>query len=324
MFKQGKKYKRPFQKRINLNTKPLCHVSMDIKHMPNSAASYKFILVMICEITNYVICAPLKAARAINVCEAIEDHMIKYFGPPQVLICDRDPAFVSELNEYFTKKLGIKLITVSPTNHKSLKAEHGIKSLSNIIMKHLVGLGKMWPKFLPYAMLRYNSFASPNLDNFSPFELAFGRKPFISPSLEIEPSAPQSSTFRDYFKELQAKLQYLSRHLALYRERKLDLLNKDREYYSYQSGQIVYLFHPKGSILQSGSRKIQSLYVGPLCIYKVISPNLFILMSLDGVVYPQLIEETRIKPGYVRTTRGNVSTLADLKAILRSNLKLAS
>ena len=39
------------------------------------------------------------------------------------------------------KAYGIQLITVSPTNHKSLQAEHGIKSLSSILMKHLSGLG---------------------------------------------------------------------------------------------------------------------------------------------------------------------------------------
>ena len=42
------------------------------------------------------------------------------------------------------KAYGIQLVTVSPTNHKSLQAEHGIKSLSNILMKHLSHLGDDW------------------------------------------------------------------------------------------------------------------------------------------------------------------------------------
>jgi hypothetical protein len=45
-------------------------------------------------------------------------------------------------------------------------------------------------------------------------------------------------------------------------------------------------------------------------------------MSLDGIVYPQLIEETRIKPGQIRTTQGNVSTLADLKQVIRTGFKI--
>ena len=35
-----------------------------------------------------------------------------------------------------------------------------------------------------------------------------------------------------------------------------------------------------------------------------------------------LLEETRIKPGYIPTTRGNVSHLADLKKIIRSRFQL--
>ena len=55
-------------------------------------------------------------------------------------------------------------------------AEHGIKSLANILMKHLTGLGDNWPIYCKPAMLAYNSYATHNLDNLSPFEVALGRK----------------------------------------------------------------------------------------------------------------------------------------------------
>ena len=35
----------------------------------------------------------------------------------------------------------------------------------------------MWPKYLPLATLAYNTFNTPNLANYSPYELVFGRKP---------------------------------------------------------------------------------------------------------------------------------------------------
>ena len=54
---------------------------------------------------------------------------------------------MSSLCQYFSKALGMKVITVSPTNHKFLLAEHGIKSLSSIMVKHLTGLGKDWVFF---------------------------------------------------------------------------------------------------------------------------------------------------------------------------------
>ena len=54
--------------------------------------------------------------------------------------------------------------------------EHGIKSLSKILTKHLRGLGEMWPDYLPFATLEYNTYNSPDLSNYSPYELVFGRK----------------------------------------------------------------------------------------------------------------------------------------------------
>ena len=82
------------------------------------------------------------------------------------------------------------------------------------------------------------------------------------------------------------------------------------------------MYHPRGSLLQTSSKKIKREFVGPLAIYKCVSPNQFLLMSLDGYLYPFLVEETRIKPGYIPTTRGNVSHLAELKKIIRSRLQL--
>ena len=63
-------------------------------------------------------------------------------------MCDQDAAFISSLMEAFTEQLGIKMIMVSLTNHKSLLAEHGIKSLSNLLVKHLT---EVWssPDCLP-------------------------------------------------------------------------------------------------------------------------------------------------------------------------------
>ena len=59
------------------------------------------------------------------------------------------------------------------------------------------------------------------------------------------------------------------------------------------------MYQARGSIVQTGSKKIACYFVGPLVIYKVVGPNQFLLMSLIGQVYPHLIEETRLKPGSI-------------------------
>ena len=79
----------------------------------------------------------------------------------------QDSAFMLLIN-YLFKKLDIKIKTVAPYNHQLLQAEHGIKSLSTILMKHLTNLGQMWLKYLPLATFTCNTFNSPSLANHSP------------------------------------------------------------------------------------------------------------------------------------------------------------
>ena len=80
------------------------------------------------------------------------------------------------------------------------------------------------------------------------------------------------------------------------------------------------MYQAKETIAHMGSRKIACYYVGPLVIFKVIGQNQFLLMSLDGVVYPHVIEETRLKPGAIWTTKGNVYTLAQLRQVLSTGV----
>ena len=57
MFKKGRDFKRPYQKRINLNVPAMTKISMDIKQMPVNKG-YSHILVLLCEVTNCMVALP--------------------------------------------------------------------------------------------------------------------------------------------------------------------------------------------------------------------------------------------------------------------------
>ena len=82
------------------------------------------------------------------------------------------------------------------------------------------------------------------------------------------------------------------------------------------------MYQARGSMVQTGSRKIACFFVGPLVIYKAVGQNQFLLMSLNGQIYPHLIEETRCKPGTIWTSNSNVTTLVELWQALRTGLKI--
>ena len=81
--------------------------------------------------------------------------------------------------------------------------------MSTILTKHLTDLGQMWPKYLLLAPLVYNTFNTPNLANYSPYELVFGRKLKLLSDLETNPDIKVSGTFKDYYTLLNKRLQYL-------------------------------------------------------------------------------------------------------------------
>ena len=116
----------------------------------------------------------------------------------------------------------------------------------------------------------------------------------------------------------------MGERLQKFRSQRLDLLNKDREYQAFEVGRIVYMFQARGSVVETGSRKIRCNYIGPLVIFKPVGPNQFLLMSLDGLIYPHLIEQSRLKAGTIWTTKGNVNNLADLRKALSTGLSIGT
>ena len=115
------------------------------------------------EVTNYLITVSIYQAQSEEIGEALIEKVITKYCIPEYIIMDQDSAFMSSLMTCLLNIFNIKIRTAAPYNHQSLQAEHGIKSLSTILTKHLTNLGQMWPKYLPLATFLYNTFNTPKL-----------------------------------------------------------------------------------------------------------------------------------------------------------------
>ena len=89
----------------------------------------------------------------------------------------------------------------------------------------------MWPKYLPLAILAYNTFNTPNLANYTLYELVFGRKPKLLLNLETNPDIKVSATVKDYYALLNNRLQYLNKLWQDFRSKRLAMINKDRNFF---------------------------------------------------------------------------------------------
>ena len=233
---------------------------------------------------------------------------------------DQGSAFMSSLMNYLFKALSIKIKTVGPYNHKSFQVEHGIKSLSAILTKHLTGQGQMWHNYLSLATFAYNTIHSADLRNYSPFELTLRREPRILLNLETDPDVRISGTYKDYHTLLTKWLKYLQNMLQNFKAKCIVLINKDREYSQYNPGDLVYLTSPLTTQLRKNSRKVSIKYVGLLVIYKIIDPHNYLLMTIDGQLLRGLFELERLKPAMIKTDKVNVPTLPALKIIMNSEI----
>ena len=224
----------------------------------------------------------MKQAKSEEIGEILINSVFSKYCVKDYIIMDLDSAFMSSLKSYLFKKLGIQIKTVALYNHQSLQAEHGIKSLSNILTKHLTKSGDIWIDYLPFTTLAHNRYNSLNFSNYSPYELVFGRKPKLLLDLETDPDIKVAVTYKEYYERLEQRLKYLQKVFLDFKMRCLALLNKDQEYFQYNSGDLVYLILPLTSQLRMASRKVMIKYVGPLVVYKIIGPHNYLLMTLDG------------------------------------------
>ena len=85
------------------------------------------------------------------------------------------------------------------------------------------------------ARFAYNTFNTPNLGNYSPYELTFGRKSKVSMNIESSPDIKVSGTFKEYYELLNKRIKYLQDILFNFESKRLAMINKDRGFFQYKS-----------------------------------------------------------------------------------------
>ena len=103
-------------------------------------------------------------------------------------------------------------------------------------------------------------------------------------------------------------------------QKRLALMNKDRDYFQYNSGDLVYIISPLTSQLRTASRKITIKYVFALTVYKVVDPHNYLLITLDCKLLRGLFDHERLKPAVIRMNHSNVTNLSKLRQVMALGL----
>ena len=140
--------------------------------------------------------------------------------------------------------------------------------------------------------------------------------------METNQDIKVSRNVREYYGSLNKRIKYLQDLLFNFRSQRLAMINKTRENFQYRGGDLVYIMSPLTSQLRTNSWKIAVKNVGPVVIYKIVDPQNYLLMTLDGIILKGIFEHKRLKPTVIRTSHGNVQNLAELKQVMNTELKL--
>ena len=110
--------------------------------------------------------------------------------------------------------------------------------------------------------------------------------------------------------------------LLNFKSKGLAMINEVRAIFQYNGRDLVHIISPLSSQLHTASQKVTIKYVGPVVIYKIIDPHNYLLMTLEGRILRGLFEHERLKPTNIRTSQGNIQSLAQLKHIMNTGLKI--
>ena len=325
-LKTKPKYKknRPVYGRIPVDYAPMQDLYIDIKMMPQAFGGYHLLFVITCDQTNFTIAVLLQDRQTQTVAKTLICRVIYLFGPPRQIICDEATEFTSAVVQAILMMLNCRLKVLSPYNHGSSKCERQIKTISEIIVKHLWDKGQMWLLFATTAAYAMNMFASEALSSFSPFQLIFLRDPPDLTSLTFPKIDTIPVNYHEYYNLLLARAQMICRLLLEWRtQQALEYENKMKQNTKeeiFQDDQMVYLLAPHSSELQTYTTKFKQDFIGPLFIDTALDKTHYRLKDATGLLLDGMYHVNLIKKGSVHTPQGIVSTFDGYEKALKNTL----
>ena len=164
-------------------------ISMDLigEFHPPTSRKHRYTLTVICMLTGYVFCVPLKTKAAEEVIQAYIDNVYYKFGGSLKMSSDNSTEFKNKVFEQVAKELRVEYEFYTPPYHPAsngrIEGFHAF--LKACIAKH-VAPQLEWDVLIPLACAAYN-FIPYEHSKESPFFLMFGRDPVLPLNMLLSP-----------------------------------------------------------------------------------------------------------------------------------------
>ena len=107
---------------FDVATFPMQFISMDLigKFHPPTSKRHRYVLTVICMLTGYVFCVPLRTKTAEEVIKTYIDHVYAKFGGSLKILSDNGTEFQNKLFEQVAKEFGVEYKLYNPTLPSSI------------------------------------------------------------------------------------------------------------------------------------------------------------------------------------------------------------
>ena len=174
---------------FDVATFPMQFISMDLigEFHPPTSKGKQYALTVICMLTGYVFCVPLKTKTAEEILQAYIDNVYSKFGGLVKILSENGTEFKNKVFEQVAKELGVvyKLYTppYHPASYGRIEGFHAF--LKACISKH-ISPQLEWDDLVPLACGAYNFIPNEHSKESSFFPM-FGRDPVLPLNTLLEP-----------------------------------------------------------------------------------------------------------------------------------------
>ncbi len=167
---------------------PWDHIQIDlIVELPESIEGYTAIMVIVDVCTGFILLRPIIRVSAEHVAPVLW-QLFNDFGFPRVLQSDNGQEFTSHVLQEMVRLSGVDHRRITPYQPRTDgKVERNIKTVKQILKKHLHGVFTSWPAFVPWAQSSINNKIT-ELTGSTPYSLMFGRR--FNPYKDYSTDAP--------------------------------------------------------------------------------------------------------------------------------------
>lgn len=252
--------------------KPFDTVVIDtIGPLTQSCQGNRYAVTMICDLTKYLVVAPVPTKEASVVAKAILTEFILKYGLMKKILTDLGTEYVNQVLTQLCNLLKITHATSTGYHHQTVGAiERNHRTFNEYLRSYIEDKLGDWENYIQYFAFCYNISNNSSINHkYTPYELVFSKKPVL-PNDFLCGRVDPIYNFEDFTKEAKYRLQ--NAHIeAINLIGKLKLRNK--AYYDKITNPIDIKENEKVLVKKEPYDKHNPIYAGPFVVQEVQGSN---------------------------------------------------